>query len=196
VLHTWTKLANTANAGDSEIELIFAVPGWKVGDEIVIASTSKSLRENEPHKIKELKNGNKTIVLEKPLEYMHVSIEQVIAGRTIETRGEVGLLTRNVRVRGSTDDQWNDEITPCAEEFDADQFAPQTCFNGRFGEERGSNEFGVQIMIHSDQKDKGLAVAHFNHIEITHAGKSSFVCLFFLCTTYSQLSVENAFNTK
>ena len=154
ILHTWTKLASTVQPGDTSITLIFAVPGWKVGDEIVIASTSKSLRENEVRFIKSINSDNTVIELDKPLEFMHVSIEQTFSGwaEKVETRGEVGLLTRNVKIRGSTDATWNTAIEPCDEEFDADQFAPQTCFNGRFGEERGSNEFGVTVMIHSDQK--------------------------------------------
>uniref|UniRef100_A0A7M5XJA2 G8 domain-containing protein n=2 Tax=Clytia hemisphaerica TaxID=252671 RepID=A0A7M5XJA2_9CNID len=174
ILHTWTKLSATANVGDTSIDLIFPVPGWKAGDEIVIASTSKSLRENEVRFITSLSNDNQTIHFTEPLEYMHVSIVQNFEGwhEPVETRGEVGLLTRNVRIMGSQDDTWNQAIEPCEAEFDADQFARQTCFSGRFGEERGSNEFGVQIMIHSDQKDEGLAVAHFNHIEITHAGQA------------------------
>ena len=154
ILHTWTKLSTTANVGDTSIDLIFPVPGWKAGDEIVIASTSKSLRENEVRIITSLSNGDQTVHFAQPLEYMHVSIVQTFEGwdEPVETRGEVGLLTRNVRIMGSKDDTWNQAIEPCDAEFDADQFAPQTCFNGRFGEERGSNEFGVQIMIHSDQK--------------------------------------------
>ena len=103
ILNTWTKLASTANSGSTSIELIFAVPDWKAGDEIVIASTSKSLRENEVRFIKSLSNGNKTIHFDKPLEYMHVSIVQTFENwaEPIETRGEVGLLTRNVKIRGS-----------------------------------------------------------------------------------------------
>src|SRR5271170_4492535 len=36
--HTWTKLANTANAGSTSIQVLDA-SGWRVGDEIVLAST-------------------------------------------------------------------------------------------------------------------------------------------------------------
>ena len=47
------------------------------------------------------------------------------------------------------------------------QAAPK-CFDGRFGEEMGSDEFGVTIMIHSkkDHKGKNKATAHFDHIEV------------------------------
>ena len=35
----------------------------------------------------------------------------------------------------------------------AGEFATQTCFQGRFGEELGSDQFGGQIMIHQAKKD-------------------------------------------
>src|ERR1051325_6528098 len=37
--NTWTKLANTANAGTTSIEVLNAA-GWRVGDEIVLAPTA------------------------------------------------------------------------------------------------------------------------------------------------------------
>ena len=44
------------------------------------------------------------------------------------------------------------------------------CFDGRFGEEMGSDEFGVTIMVHSKKDYKGMnkATAHFDHIEVTN----------------------------
>ena len=36
--NTWTKLASTAEAGSTSIEVLDA-KGWRVGDEIVLAST-------------------------------------------------------------------------------------------------------------------------------------------------------------
>ena len=43
---------------------------------------------------------------------------QTIDGVTLETRAEVGLLTRNVVVRGSVQEEWVEEIEACLEEFD------------------------------------------------------------------------------
>lgn len=160
ILHTWTHLASTVDPGSRQIDLVLAVPGWKVGDEIVIASTSKSTRENEVVKITSVSANMKTIGIEPALKYKHVSISQTISGRVIETRGEVGLLTRNVKVRGSTHDEWNGVVEACDAEFDPDQFATQTCFEGRFGAERESDEFGVQIMIHSDKKSQVCECFH------------------------------------
>ena len=82
------------------------------------------------------------------------------------------MLSRNVVVKGSKHDEWNDKIESCPAEFDPGQFATQTCFDGKFGEERGSDQFGVQIMVHSHKKGMGHAIAHFDHIEVTHAGQA------------------------
>ena len=63
-------------------------------------------------------------------------------------------MTRNVVVEGSSSDEWKDEIKKCDADFNPGQFAKQTCFDGKFGEERGSDQFGVQVMVHSHRKNK------------------------------------------
>lgn len=128
VLNTWTRLSQTAEAGASEIHVTVAVPDWKVGSEIVIASTSKSLRENEPVHITGVSNNGQTIQISPPLKYKHIALTQTIAGRSIETAAEVGLLTRNVVIRGSSNENWKDAIEPCPEDYNPDQFATQSCF--------------------------------------------------------------------
>ena len=37
------------------------------------------------------------------------------------------------------------EIEACPRKFDSGQFATQSCFNGKFGEETGSDEFGGKV---------------------------------------------------
>ncbi|XP_065660201.1 fibrocystin-L isoform X2 [Hydra vulgaris] len=170
IMNTWSRLAKTVNPNDVEMELIFEVPDWKVGDVIVIAATGRSIRENEVLTITGV-NG-KFVSFDPPLKYMHISITQFIEGRYIETSAEVGLLSRNVIVRGSENEQWNDAILNCPDDFDPGQFATQTCFDGRYGEERGSDQFGVQIMVHSNKMSEGTAVAHFHYIEVTNAGQA------------------------
>lgn len=39
-------------------------------------------------------------------------------GHTLEMRAEIGLLSRNVKVIGSRDMQWSDEIEACPDGFD------------------------------------------------------------------------------
>src|SRR5688572_6280211 len=94
--HTWTKLAATANAGATSIQVLNA-SGWKVGDQIILASTDFDPRQAEKRTITAV-NGN-TLTLDKKLDYMHfgkITFE-------VDQRGEVGLLTRNVKIQASAD---------------------------------------------------------------------------------------------
>jgi cell migration-inducing and hyaluronan-binding protein len=65
---TWTELAATANAGDTELTLADSVD-WSAGDEIIIAPTSFEWLEAEKAVIQAV-SGN-TITLTAPLQYMH-----------------------------------------------------------------------------------------------------------------------------
>ena len=171
VLHTWTVITESANPGDTTLRLKHAVT-WKPGDKIVIAPTGKNIREHEEVMITGVQEGGKLIQIYPALKYKHISIVQNIAGRTIETRAEVGLLTRNVVVQGSEHDQWKGKIEACPKNFEPGQFQTQTCFLGKFGDEPASDEFGVQIMIHAPRKSASMVKAQFSHVEIRHAGQA------------------------
>ena len=94
--NAWTKLAATAERGATRIEVLDA-SGWRKGDEIVLASTDFDPRQAERRTITGVK-GN-ALTLDRPLEYMHFG--QVTFG--VDQRGEVGLLTRNIRIQASDD---------------------------------------------------------------------------------------------
>jgi cell migration-inducing and hyaluronan-binding protein len=94
--HTWTKLAATANAGATSIRVLDA-SGWKVGDQIILASTDFNPRQAEKRTITAI-SGN-DITLDKKLDYMHFG--KITFG--VDERGEVGLLTRNIKVQASED---------------------------------------------------------------------------------------------
>jgi cell migration-inducing and hyaluronan-binding protein len=94
--HTWSKLAATAAAGSSAITVLDA-SGWRAGDEIVLASTDFDPRQAERRTVASV-SGN-VITLDRPLDYMHYG--EITFG--VDQRGEVGLLTRNVRVQASAD---------------------------------------------------------------------------------------------
>src|SRR5512134_443085 len=94
--NAWTKLASTANAGSDSIEVLNAA-GWRVGDEIVLASTDFDPRQAERRTIAEIR-GNK-ITLDKKLDYMHFGKITF----DVDERGEVGLLTRNIKIQASAD---------------------------------------------------------------------------------------------
>src|SRR5678815_4178742 len=94
--NTWTKLANTAAAGSTSIEVLSAA-GWRVGDEIVLASTDFNPRQAERRTISAIR-GN-TITLDKKLDYMHFGKITF----DVDERGEVGMITRNIKLQASVD---------------------------------------------------------------------------------------------
>lgn len=173
---TWTRLASTAPAGSTQIELQDYVD-WEVGGKIVLASTSFSQRENEEHTIVGISAGPRgsILMLNESLEYEHISVQQTIDGRYIDTSGEVGYLTRNIVVRGNNNEEWIGQADACEREFRPGQFEVQSCFLGRFGPETLSDQFGSQIMIHGPEfatPDKTFVIGRFEYIEVTHAGQA------------------------
>jgi G8 domain len=94
--NTWTKLAKTAAAGSNSIQVLDAA-GWRAGDEIVLASTDFNPRQAERRTIAAIK-GN-TITLDQKLQYMHFGKITF----DVDERGEVGLLTRNIKIQASAD---------------------------------------------------------------------------------------------
>jgi len=94
--NAWTKLASTANAGSTSIQVLNAA-GWRVGDEIVLASTDYDPRQAERRTIAAIK-GN-AITLDRKLDYMHFGKITF----DVDQRGEVGLLTRNIKLQASAD---------------------------------------------------------------------------------------------
>jgi hypothetical protein len=94
--NAWTKLAATAEKGSSSIEVLDASQ-WQAGDEIVLASTDYNPRQAERRTITAVSRNSLT--LNEPLQYMHfgqITFE-------VDERGEVGLLTRNIKVQASAD---------------------------------------------------------------------------------------------
>src|SRR4026208_865169 len=94
--NTWTKLAQTAAAGTNSVQVLDA-SGWRVGDEIVLASTDFDPRQAERRTISAI-SGN-TITLDKKLDYMHFGKITF----DVDERGEVGMITRNIKLQASAD---------------------------------------------------------------------------------------------
>jgi len=89
----WTQLAQTATRGASQITVLDA-RDWRVGDRIVLASTDYNPEQAEVRTITAIV-GN-TITLNQPLAYPHFG--EITFG--VDQRGEVGLLSRNILIRG------------------------------------------------------------------------------------------------
>src|SRR5258706_9444829 len=94
--NSWTKLSSTANAGATSIQVLNAA-GWRVGDEIVLASSDFDPRQAERRTISAV-SGN-TITLDKKLDYMHFGKITF----DVDERGEVGMLSRNIKLQASAD---------------------------------------------------------------------------------------------
>lgn len=68
---------------------------WKVGEEIVIASTGWNHLESERRIIKTITNGL-VITFEEALVYKHYSAVEPYGTKKFPMRAEVGLLSRNI----------------------------------------------------------------------------------------------------
>jgi len=132
VRRPWTRLASTASSGASSIVLSEQVLDWRVGDEIVIASTDFNPTHAEPRKITSIAGDWKTIGLNESLSWTHIAEDRSYepdggfsnsAGareslHSFTMAAEVALLTRTVKFQGAEDSEL-------------------------------PNEFGAHIMLHS-----------------------------------------------
>jgi hypothetical protein len=95
----WTRLSSSAAAGSSRL-LLEDAPDWRPGDKLVVASTDFDPNHAEVVTISSV--SGPTVTLVEPLDFSHYGELQTIAGHTLDERAEVGLLTRNVLVRGDS----------------------------------------------------------------------------------------------
>lgn len=94
---TWTRLANSASAGQNVITLSEPVD-WSIGDEIIVTTTDTRIDHTERHTITGITSG-RTISLARNLSYSHLVIRHSFPnGQTFNIAAGVGLLTHNVRV--------------------------------------------------------------------------------------------------
>ncbi|GMG84204.1 hypothetical protein LNKW23_34180 [Paralimibaculum aggregatum] len=99
----WTRLAATVEAGSRMLRLE-ADAGWEVGDAIVIASTDFDMEQAETATIAAISADGTRIELDRALAHMHFGALQTYAdGSLLDTRAEVGLLSRNIVIRGDED---------------------------------------------------------------------------------------------
>jgi hypothetical protein len=89
------------NVGDSTFQLMNWTD-WKVGEEIVIASTSFEMDEAEQRKITAISNGVFTV--DRPFKYFHYSNVETYGNFTFPMRAEVALLSRNILYKGADED--------------------------------------------------------------------------------------------
>lgn len=68
--------------------------------------------------ITSVSSDGKVLTLDTLLNYTHLGVSVTLPDGTVfEGRAEVGLLTRNIVVRGSQHVEWNDKIEACPDGF-------------------------------------------------------------------------------
>eukprot|EP00048_Salpingoeca_helianthica_P015090 m.224971 g.224971 ORF g.224971 m.224971 type:complete len:4030 (+) comp16594_c0_seq1:296-12385(+) len=97
-LRTWTKVASDALAGTTTIVAAEDVD-FAAGDKIVL-TTGESHWQIEELVVADLASDKRTITVTEPLRFTHESRVVQVAGRTVDMRCEVGLLSRNVVIQG------------------------------------------------------------------------------------------------
>jgi cell migration-inducing and hyaluronan-binding protein len=95
----WTRLDASAAAGGTSLTLAVNAD-WRPGDRIVIASTDLDPFQAEEAQVASVQG--RTVTLAQPLRYNHWGTLQTFAGRTMDERAEVGLLTRNITIRSDS----------------------------------------------------------------------------------------------
>ena len=100
---SWTKLSGTVNAGATKIRLSESVD-WEVGNQIVIAPSSRTADQAEVRTITARSTDCKTFTLNTALSYRHVGVQQSYSSGSrswvLDQRAEVGLLSHNVKIQG------------------------------------------------------------------------------------------------
>ena len=167
---TWSRLNKTAEIGDTEIVIEHEV-NWEVGNEIVVATTGFGPIGSERVEITNVSvtNGTTKLGIYPALQFQHLSVTMSNGVQDLPLKAEVGLLSRNVVFEGSVNDEWTEQIEACPRAFDHGQHATQSCFQGRFGEEIGSDQFGAHIMIHSPTHQ---AEARIEYVEVRNVGQA------------------------
>ena len=94
---SWTSLDGTVRRGDSTIVLAESSQ-WQVGDVIVLAASNLDPREAEMRAI--VATDGRTLTLDKPLNFDHFGEQQILDGRLLDSRAEIGLLSHNVIIEG------------------------------------------------------------------------------------------------
>lgn len=96
----WTRLSTTASAGSSTLSLETA-PDWTPGSALTLTSTD--FNPNQTEQVVVQKVTGTQVTLATPLKFTHWGQATTLAGKTLQERAEVGLLTHNIRLRASDD---------------------------------------------------------------------------------------------
>ncbi len=98
---SWLMLNNTIEVGQDNLTVEHAT-GWRIGDIILVTSTDDNMHHAEVRQITWI-NGTQ-IGVNQPFDHRHFGEMQTFANQqrswNLDTRAEVALLTRNIRIHG------------------------------------------------------------------------------------------------
>eukprot|EP00007_Cunea_sp_BSH-02190019_P009900 CAMPEP_0174228976 /NCGR_PEP_ID=MMETSP0417-20130205/58_1 /TAXON_ID=242541 /ORGANISM="Mayorella sp, Strain BSH-02190019" /LENGTH=3668 /DNA_ID=CAMNT_0015306471 /DNA_START=321 /DNA_END=11327 /DNA_ORIENTATION=- len=105
VQHTWSRLASSAAAGATSLAVQGDLSDWAAGAQVVVASSTYSMEEAEVRTLSAAPSydgpsDSSTLLFDEPLQYAHHGETETHGGLELNLRAEVGLLSRNVVVRG------------------------------------------------------------------------------------------------
>ncbi|KXZ54727.1 hypothetical protein GPECTOR_4g796 [Gonium pectorale] len=93
----WIRLNAAAKAGDTSITVSDPNHGWRVGDKILVTSTTFNVWQSEMRRITEVRNNGSVLALDSPLQHPHgATVKAYSGGPTVDMRAEVGLISSNI----------------------------------------------------------------------------------------------------
>ncbi len=98
---SWMVIDADANPGDTSVLLAADPTGWTVGDQLALAPSGYIPTEAEKLTITAIEG--RRVSFTPALQFRHFGRLQTIAGRSVDMRAEIGLLTRNIVLRGADD---------------------------------------------------------------------------------------------
>ena len=101
----WSQLSATANIGATTLALKDNAASWRTGDRLLLVASGYDPREAETVTVVSVSAN--TVTFTPPLQYRHVGLLQTYNGKVLDQRAAVGLLSRNIVVRGDADSDVN-----------------------------------------------------------------------------------------
>lgn len=68
--------------------------------------------------IQSVASDNRTVTLTQPLKYEHLGVTETFDGTDVEFRAEVGMVSRNIIVKGDSNPDFVEKIEACPDGFD------------------------------------------------------------------------------
>ncbi len=95
---SWSVLDGTVFPGATSLTMV-ETSTWSAGDKIVLAPSGVDPREAEELTV--VSSAGRTITFTPALQFKHFGEIQIVDGKELDMRAEVGLLTRNILIEGN-----------------------------------------------------------------------------------------------